>query len=141
MTAKKDITKNPAAFRKRVAEYFEKCDTAEVSPACLSCKEKDADKCDTCRKKRVPYTLSGLCLSLGITKRQFNSLKTNKCFSGTIEMAMLKIESYIEENSYCGNINGALATAVLRENFGWGDDDAPESVRVELSSEADGYGG
>ena len=140
MRSKKDITKNPAAFRKRIAEYFEKCDAADKSPACLTCKNSSSESCENCRKKQVPYTLSGLCLSLGITKRQFNSLKTNKCLSDDIEMALLKIESYIEENSVGGNVNATLAVAVLKENFGWGEDDVPSSVKIELSREASEYG-
>ena len=55
-------------------------------------------------------------------------------------MALLKIESYIEENSFCGNINGTLATAVLRENFGWGKEELPDFIKVELCGEADGFG-
>ncbi|MBQ0125287.1 MAG: hypothetical protein KBS59_03065 [Clostridiales bacterium] len=141
MAKKKDITKDSVAFARKINEYFAFCDNADESPSCRSCKDGESEKCSSCRKKQVPYTLSGLCLFLGITKRQFNSLKSNKCFSDAVDMALLKIESYIEENSYCGNINGTLATAVLRENFGWGEDDAPDLISVELSAEADGYGG
>ena len=85
----------------------------------------------------------GLCLALGITKRQFKALKANKCFCNDVEMALLKIEAYIEENSISGGINGALATAILKENFGWGaKDDAEEGkIEISLSGEADKYAG
>lgn len=136
-----DITEDLAAFREGIDKYFSSCDNAGTSPACMSCKEADGEKCVTCKKRRVPYTLSGLCLSLGITKRQFENLKANKCFQEVIDMALLKIESYIEENSFCGNINGTLATAVLKENFGWGKEENVSNVVIELSGEADIYGG
>lgn len=141
MLTKKDITTDPAALGKRINEYFDRCDASGGSPACLACKDGSGEKCPSCLKKRMPYTLSGLCFSLGMTKRKFLSLKTNKCLCDIVEMALLRLERYVEECSYCGVMNGTLATAVLRENFGWGADDTPDSVRVELSSEAENYGG
>lgn len=55
-------------------------------------------------------------------------------------MALLKIEAYIEENSISGRINGTLALAILRENFGWGEKpEMPETVEVVLSEEAKRY--
>lgn len=141
MLTKKDITDNPAAFRRKINEYFNKCDAAEFSPACLACKDGCGEKCPSCLKKRIPYTLSGLCFSLGLTKRKFLSLKTNKCLCDDVEMALLRLERYVEESGYSGVMNGTLATAVLRENFGWGEEDLPDSVKVELSTEAENYGG
>ena len=141
MKENKRIKENAEAFEKKVKSYFKSCDVADSSPACFSCKDGKGDKCAGCAKRRVPYTLSGLCLSLGMTKREFLSLRSNKCFSNIIDMALLKIESYVEENSCYGNISSTFASAVLKEHFGWGKEDVPESVRVELSEEADGYGG
>lgn len=85
----------------------------------------------------------GAVSGAGITKRQFKALKANKCFCNDVEMALLKIEAYIEENSISGGINGALATAILKENFGWGaKDDAEEGkIEISLSGEADKYAG
>ena len=47
-------------------------------------------------------------------------------------MALLKIEAYIEENSMTGKINGTLALAVLKENFGWGEKTPQTAERVEV---------
>ena len=49
----------------------------------------------------------------------------------------MKIEAYIEENSIAGKINGTLALAVLKENFGWGEKlpQAAERVEVLMSEE------
>ena len=141
MFTMKDITSDPVLLGRRINEYFERCDAANGSPACLVCKDGCGEKCASCLKKRLPYTLSGLCFSLGMTKRKFLSLKTNKCLSDVVEMALLRIERFVEESSYCGVMNGTLATAVLRENFGWGEEDLPDAVKVELSPEAESYGG
>ena len=129
------------AFARRATAYFRECDRAVISPACSTCK-KDESACALCPKRRTkPYTLSGLCLALGITKRQFKALRANKCFCDEVEMALLKIEAYIEENSISGEINGALATAILKENFGWGakEENEEEKTEILLSGEAAHY--
>lgn len=128
----------PSVFARRAASYFRSCDHGTATAACDTCAAKFGDAvCAHCPKKQTrPYTLSGLCLALGITKREFKSLKNNRSFSQAVEMALLKIEAYIEENSISGRISGTLALAILRENFGWGEkSEAPETVEVILSEE------
>jgi hypothetical protein len=126
-----------AAFAKKAKKYFSDCDNTVIpSAACVSCKNEADDACFSCRKRKTkPYTLSGLCLALGISKRQFNELKTNKCFCDEVEMTLLKIEAYIEENCFSGNVNGTFALAILKENFGFGEEEAEESVNITLSKE------
>lgn len=85
-----------------------------------------------CDNEKKPYTLSGLCLALNITKRRFLKLKDDHDFSEAVEMALLKIEAYIEENSMAGDINGTLALAMLKENFGWGEKSEQKTERVEV---------
>lgn len=133
----------PSVFARRASDYFRECDQGRPSAACDKCDTYFGDaKCDTCVKKLTrPYTLSGLCLALDITKKEFEMLKTNANYSGEVEMALLKIEAFIEENSISGRINGTLALAILRENFGWGEkppaDEKPkETFEVVLSKEA-----
>lgn len=122
----KKIFPDAAAFAERAAKYFKDCDNTVIySSVCASCKKEDG--CLTCVKRRTkPYTLSGLCLALGITKRQFKDLKTNKCFCDAVEMALLRIEAYIEESCISGNLNGTFALAILREHFGFGGEDEEE---------------
>lgn len=50
-------------------------------------------------------------------------------------MTLLKIEAYIEENCFSGNVNGTFALAILKENFGFGEEEAEESVNITLSKE------
>ncbi len=137
--AKKADMIEPKLFAKRAAAYFRDCDNGMASASCDTCSvEFGNEKCAVCRKKkRRPYTISGLCLAVGITKRQFANLKKNKCFADEVEMALLKIEAYIEENSIVGAINGTLALAILKEHFGWGEkQDMPDTVTVVMSEEA-----
>lgn len=114
------------------------CDNTVIfSAVCASCKKDDG--CLDCRKRRTrPYTLSGLCLALGITKRQFKSLKTNKCFCDAVEMALLRIEAYIEENCMSGNFNGTFALAVLKENFGFGEEEGERDFCISFAEGAEG---
>lgn len=134
---KKEIA--PSDFAKRAAKYFQDCDRGRATAACGKCDAVFGDeKCAVCEKKKTkPYTVSGLCLSLGITKRRFAVLKKDKSFSEAVEMALLKIEAYIEENCISGDIGGTLALALLKEHFGWGEkDDAPDTITVLMSEEA-----
>lgn len=138
MSKNKKEVLTAAAFAKRAKKYFEECDNTVIpSAACMSCKKMN---CLSCSKKRTrPYTLSGLCLALGISKRQFKELKTNKCFCGEVEMALLRIEAYIEENCFSGNVNGTFALAVLKEHFGFGEEEKESEVKIVLSTEMEKF--
>lgn len=139
MTRKKNIT--PAEFAKKTAEYFSECDKPYGSPACKKCEfEQGGEECRGCGKRHSrPYTLSGLCLALGITKSRFAQLREDKRFCNEVEMAMLKIEAFIEEGGFSGDISGTLALADLKENFGWGDEHASPRVEVILDGESKEY--
>ena len=129
------------ALSRGVDAYFEKCDASAFSPMCLSCKEGAGDKCAKCQKRRAPYTVSGLCLHLGISKRDIISMKKDERLHPVIEAALRRIEKYVEESALLGVMNATFAQAVLKENFGWGKEDAPDAVRIELCEEAESYGG
>ena len=135
----KKIFPDAAAFAERAAKYFKECDSTVVyTAACASCKKDDG--CHICAKRRTrPYTLSGFCLALGITKRQFKDLKTNKCFCDAVEMALLKIEAYIEENCMSGNVNGTFALAVLKENFGFGEGESDAEISISFAEDAERF--
>ena len=131
------IFPDAAAFAERAAKYFQDCDNTVIfSAACASCKKEEG--CLDCKKRRTkPYTLSGLCFALGITKRQFKGLKTNKCFCDAVELALLKIEAYIEENCMSGNFNGTFALAVLKENFGFGKEECERDFSIAFADGAE----
>jgi len=136
LTEKQKIA--PSVFARKAAAYFRDCDNGVATEACDTCETEFGDvRCEKCRKKQKrPYTLSGLCLALGITKRRFAALKGDQNFADAVEMALLKIEAYIEENSITGHISGTLALAILRENFGWGEKaESSERFEVVMSEE------
>ena len=145
MTAKIDMARtkkeiDPCDFAKRAANYFKECDGGEETFFCKACAEEfRSAKCVSCKHFRgKPYTVSGLCLALGITKRKFSALKKDKSFADAVEMALLKIEAYIEENCISGDIGGTLALALLKEHFGWGEkDEVPDTITVLMSEEAE----
>ena len=136
MSGKKKLS--PSEFARRAADYFAECDRPYSYAACKSCADTaGGDRCIKCGKnKSRPYTLSGLCLALGITKSTFYSLRQNKSYCESVEMAILKIEAYIEEGGVSGDIAGAVALAELKENFGWGEEKASPSVEIVLDGEA-----
>ena len=139
MRSDNKITK--CALKKAIDDYFSSCDDSPSSPMCAVCKDGVGDKCLSCIKKRTPYTLAGLCQSMGMTKRRFLSLKSDDRLCGIVDGALMKIERYVEENALCGTVNNTFAQAVLKEEFGWGREETPDSVRIELSPEAEEYGG
>ncbi len=51
-------------------------------------------------------------------------------------MALLKIEAYIEENCMSGNVNGTFALAILKEHFGFGEDEGERDFSISLSEKA-----
>lgn len=60
-----------------------------------------------------PYTLSGLLYSAGITKDEFIVLLGGKG-AGIAKMALLRIESFIEENTLSGRISPQAAINTLK---------------------------
>ena len=76
---------------------------------------------------RKPYTLTGLCLYLNITRETFAEYckgryddDLNK-FSDTFTYARKKVENYIEEGTLNGSINHNAGAFNLKNNFNWSD--------------------
>ena len=76
---------------------------------------------------RKPYTLTGLCLYLNITRETFAEYckgkydDENNKFSDTFTCARKKVENYIEEGTLNGTINHNAGSFNLKNNFGWKD--------------------
>ena len=54
-------------------------------------------------------------------------------------MALLRIEAYIEESCICGNVNGTFALAVLREHFGFGEDEGEKDFSISFAAGAERF--
>jgi hypothetical protein len=76
-----------------------------------------------------PYTISGLCVYLGISKDAWNNYSSVDIFIDITAMAKLKVENYVEENSLNGKINPIMSIFNLKNNFGWTD-------KIEINTNA-----
>ena len=84
-------------MQQKIDEYFKKCDN-----------------------EHEPYTVTGLCLALDITRETLREYLKNEKFSDTIKKAKLKVENYLEKHL----ITDSSTTGIifnLKNNFGWKD--------------------
>lgn len=101
------ITKNYALrLEEEIENYFKYCDgeNEKVKPKFIK-----------------PYTLSGLCCHLGISRSDIDVLLTNNKSKHTVSNAKLRIENFIEENLLNGRISAASGVIALKYNFNWTD--------------------
>ena len=73
-----------------------------------------------CDAKNEPYTVTGLCLALDITRETLREYLKDEQFSDTIKKAKLKVENYLEKHL----ITDSSTTGIifnLKNNFGWTD--------------------
>ena len=88
----------PEAMTKKADGYFAKCD-----------------------KLDKPYTVSGLCVHLGMTRQALHKLaKENAEFTEAIALIKLRIESRVEEGLLKG-LNPTGCIFALKNHFGWKD--------------------
>ena len=67
------------------------------------------------------YTVSGLCLWLGITRTTLCDYENNARFSDTVKRAKMRIENNLEELAELGLINASVSIFSLKNNFRWTD--------------------
>jgi len=126
------IMKRYADLEHKTKRYFDECDAVNERARQENEKKLFIPK---------PYTVSGLIYSLGITRREFETLITKPKFSFLLE-AKARIEAFIEENSLNGGLSGTASSSSLKHDFGWGRDSAEEDagdiryLEVRLSDEA-----
>lgn len=102
---------------KRAEKYFTYCDSINLRAQCEGCKSYvSGSKCPECRVRfRKPYTFSGLLCHLGLTKFEFFDMAKEPALSHEFGMILLRIQAYMEENTFVGNLSAASASALLRE--------------------------
>lgn len=76
-----------------------------------------------------PFTLSGLCIHLGITRQKFTALCRKEEYKEICELAKLIAENYLEENMLNGKINPIATIFTLKNNFGWKEQQANEEQK------------
>ena len=126
------VMKRYADLAYKTKKYFDECDAVNERARQENEKKLFIPK---------PYTVSGLIYSLGITRREFETLTTKPKFSFLLE-AKARIEAFIEENSLNGGLSGTASSSSLKHDFGWGRDNDDEDMgeirylEVKLSDEA-----
>ncbi len=73
-----------------------------------------------CDNKNEPYTVTGLCLALDITRETLNQYLKDEQFSDTIKKAKLKVENYLEKHLIIDSSTTGIIFN-LKNNFGWTD--------------------
>ncbi len=118
-------------FQNKVNAYFEWCDS-----------QKQAIPSEKGIKIIYkPYTVSGLCLYLDITRETLCQYEKDEIFSDTIKRAKGRIENWIEEHAMTRDIDNTSAIFNLKNNFGWRDKQEIESynknenLNIEMTDE------
>lgn len=88
--------------------------------------EKDLEKgieeyFEDCKKREKPYTMSGLALWLGITRKTLLNYSYKEKFYPLVKKAKEKVQAQIEENSLDGTFNTTFAIFSLKANYKWDD--------------------
>lgn len=73
-----------------------------------------------CDEKKEPYTITGLCIALDITRETLKEYLKKETFSDTIKKSKLRVENYLEKHLITdGSTTGIIFN--LKNNFGWSD--------------------
>lgn len=98
---------DPVAFAEKVDAFFDNCDL-----------------------KEEPYTVSGLCLWLEVSRKILSDYGEDDEFRNTIIKAKNKVENYTERMALMGKANPTFAIFSLKNNFGWEDKRSVETADV-----------
>ena len=83
-----------------------------------------------CDEKGKPYTVSGLAVALGTTRRTLLDYEEKDEFFHTIKNAKAKIEAFNEEMLYNKNVSTTGVIFNLKNNYGWKD---KQEIEADLS--------
>lgn len=72
-------------------------------------------------EKFKPFTLSGICVYLGISRETWSEYGKKSEYVDTIKKTRAIVENYVEEGLMNGTINAIGGIFNLKNNFGWVD--------------------
>lgn len=101
----------PEVFGEKIVEYFKFVDEEN--------KERRLKRFTG--EKLKPYTLTGICVYLGISRETWREYGNREEFAGPIKRARMIVENYVEEGLLNGSVNPIGAIFNLKNNFGWVD--------------------
>lgn len=96
-------------FKQKSDEYFDYCDSMT--------KRDDNNRLVSYK----PYTISGLCIYLDITRETLCNYEDMPEFYDTIKKIKHRVENYVEEMSLMGVLNSTVSIFNLKNNFNWKD--------------------
>ena len=96
-------------FKQKADEYFDYCDSMT--------KRDDNNRLVSYK----PYTISGLCIYLDITRETLCNYEDMPEFYDTIKKIKHRVENYVEEMSLIGVLNSTVSIFNLKNNFNWKD--------------------
>ncbi len=102
----------PEDLAKKVEAYFKWCDDQG---------QTTTDSKGNERVIRKPYTITGLCVYLGISRHTWCEYADKPEFRDITEAAKLRVENYTEESALTGRANPVFSIFSLKNNFGWVD--------------------
>jgi len=102
----------PEQLQGLVDEYFDYCDSE---------KEIITDSKGQIKSIQKPYTITGLCVYLSITRETWSQYSKNPEFMPITAAAKVRVENYTEENTMLGKLNPIFSIFSLKNNFGWVD--------------------
>lgn len=68
-----------------------------------------------------PYTISGLCIHLDITRETLCDYGKDPIFSDTVKKGKQKVENWVEKKAITGELNPIFSIFSMKHNFGWKD--------------------
>lgn len=88
---------------------------------------------DTCDEESRPYTVTGLALSLGMSREQLLQYQERLEFQDTIKRAKQRVAAFAEEQLYrkSGQVAGIIFS--LKNNFGWKDSFENTNVNIDTN--------
>jgi len=96
----------------KIEEYFTYCDEKKE----ISVNDKGHEKVI-----QKPYTMSGLCVYLKISKDTLWEYARKSEYAEIVKWAKSMVENYCEENTMAGKLNPIFSIFSLKNNFGWTD--------------------
>jgi len=121
---------SPDQMTKMIDQYFIDCDNNTIE-------ELDKNGVLKMVRKARPYTITGLCLALGITRQtllDYEQLEDRQEFADVIKKARLRCENQLEEKIITNNSVGAMF--LTKCNFGYIEKQEikqDQNIKIEIS--------
>lgn len=114
--------KSAEEMQRLIDKYFEDCDNNII-------KTYDEEGNEVYKHRPRPYTITGLALSLGLTRQDLLNYQGKREYQDTIKKAKQRCENYAEEQLFRqGNVAGVIFN--LKNNYGYKD---KQDVEAEVS--------